>query len=97
MTTYLVCWNHDCRQTYPASDYKATDLGVNCPKCGGTLISLSGRVQISGVKKPLTTVDPAKLIETEECQECGGSGFSSPGTGYNSVCDTCGGQGQLPI
>ena len=37
-------------------------------------------------------------METEiiDCPECGGSGFSKPGTGYDSVCDNCGGQGELP-
>ena len=27
-----------------------------------------------------------------ECKVCGGSGFSSPGTGYGDVCSECGGQ-----
>lgn len=26
------------------------------------------------------------------CTECGGSGFTGYGTGYDCVCDTCGGQ-----
>lgn len=35
-------------------------------------------------------------IETVECEECGGTGFSKEGTGYDSVCDNCGGKGELP-
>jgi hypothetical protein len=35
--------------------------------------------------------------EIVDCPECGGGGFSSPGTGYNNVCDTCGGQGKIPF
>jgi DnaJ-class molecular chaperone len=34
--------------------------------------------------------------ETIDCEECGGSGFSKAGTGYDAVCDNCGGQGRLP-
>lgn len=33
----------------------------------------------------------------EECPECGGSGFSKPGTGYDAVCDYCGGQKVVPV
>lgn len=29
----------------------------------------------------------------ENCEECCGGGFSKPGTGYDSICDNCGGQG----
>jgi DnaJ-class molecular chaperone len=38
------------------------------------------------------------LVELEiiDCEECGGSGFGSQGTGYDSVCDNCGGQGRHP-
>ncbi|ULF49382.1 anti-TRAP protein [Bacillus phage MrBubbles] len=35
-------------------------------------------------------------IKTEECATCGGSGFSGYGTGYDAVCDNCGGAGELP-
>lgn len=35
-------------------------------------------------------------IELIECEECGGSGFSKAGTGYDSVCDNCGGLGEHP-
>ncbi|EJS62006.1 hypothetical protein ICU_05174 [Bacillus cereus BAG2X1-1] len=31
-----------------------------------------------------------------ECEVCGGSGFSGQGTGYDSVCDNCGGIGEHP-
>ena len=27
-----------------------------------------------------------------ECDQCGGSGFDTPGTGYGNVCGKCGGQ-----
>lgn len=37
-----------------------------------------------------------KKAETVDCEECGGSGFSKAGTGYDAVCDNCGGQGVLP-
>lgn len=30
------------------------------------------------------------------CEICGGSGFSKPGNGYDSVCDECGGRGVFP-
>jgi hypothetical protein len=33
----------------------------------------------------------------EECDQCGGSGFDSPGTGYDNVCGKCGGLRFLPI
>lgn len=35
--------------------------------------------------------------ETVICQDCGGTGFNGWGTGYDSVCDTCGGKGEVPI
>ncbi|WP_176374175.1 hypothetical protein [Bacillus mobilis] len=31
-----------------------------------------------------------------ECEVCGGSGFSGYGTGYDAVCDNCGGIGEYP-
>jgi hypothetical protein len=31
-------------------------------------------------------------VEMVECSCCGGSGFSTPGTGYDNVCSECGGQ-----
>ncbi|WP_318582894.1 hypothetical protein [Bacillus paranthracis] len=36
-------------------------------------------------------------IQTADCEECGGSGFNGLGTGYDSVCDSCGGRGEHPI
>lgn len=35
-------------------------------------------------------------FELEECNVCGGSGFSGYGSGYDAVCDNCGGKGELP-
>jgi hypothetical protein len=32
----------------------------------------------------------------QDCIRCDGSGLSTPGTGYDSVCDDCGGQSNLP-
>lgn len=32
-----------------------------------------------------------------DCKECGGSGFSGYGSGYDDVCGTCGGSGEHPI
>ena len=37
-----------------------------------------------------------KKFKTIDCPTCNGSGFSKPGTGYDAVCDTCGGQGEIP-
>lgn len=38
-----------------------------------------------------------RKFEIIECKECGGSGFSKAGTGYDAVCDQCGGKGLLPV
>jgi len=38
-----------------------------------------------------------KIPITEPCERCGGSGFSGYGTGYNAVCDECGGIGETLI
>lgn len=62
---YLVCWNHDCRQTYDSKDYKPTDRNVKCPKCGDIIISNSGKVQMSMNPYVMKTLDPAKLVEKE--------------------------------
>ncbi|MFY0516519.1 hypothetical protein ACOMCU_01620 [Lysinibacillus sp. UGB7] len=35
-------------------------------------------------------------VSTVECKTCGGSGFSGHGSGYDSVCDNCGGKGEHP-
>lgn len=34
---------------------------------------------------------------TERCHGCQGGGFSKPGTGYDSVCDDCAGQGRTVV
>ena len=34
---------------------------------------------------------------TEPCVKCGGGGFSGYGTGYDDVCDECGGRGCHPV
>lgn len=60
---YLVCWNHDCRQTYEAKLFSPTDRDVKCEKCGGTLISPSGKVTLSGTPDIHKTVDPNKWEE----------------------------------
>lgn len=44
----------------------------------------------------MTQNQKPKEIETIECEVCGGSGFDKPGTGYDAVCDTCGGLGRHP-
>jgi hypothetical protein len=31
-----------------------------------------------------------------ECDQCGGSGFDTPGTGYGNVCGKCGGLKEFP-
>lgn len=35
-------------------------------------------------------------LDEEDCTVCGGSGFSKPGGGYDSVCDGCAGAGTSP-
>lgn len=62
---YLVCWNHDCRQTYSAKEFKPEDRNVDCKKCGGTLISNSGKVEISRIADVIKTVDPDKYEESK--------------------------------
>lgn len=42
-------------------------------------------------------IDHLTCINMSDCVVCGGGGFSSPGTGYNNVCDECGGQRQRPV
>jgi ribosomal protein S27E len=55
---YLVCWNHNCQQTHPAENYKPEDRDVKCSKCGGVLISPSGKVTLSMNPYVLQTVAP---------------------------------------
>lgn len=38
--------------------------------------------------------EPPQLVA---CNQCGGSGFDTRGTGYDNVCGKCGGQKLLPI
>lgn len=35
--------------------------------------------------------------KTDICPECGGSRFSGYGTGYDAVCDSCGGLGEIIV
>lgn len=35
-------------------------------------------------------------MRTVPCAKCGGGGFSGYGTGYDAVCDDCGGLGETP-
>lgn len=62
---YLVCWNHDCRQTYDAKNFKPDDRNVACEKCGGTVISNSGKIELSNVPYVMKTIDPEKHKESE--------------------------------
>ncbi len=34
--------------------------------------------------------------DLQDCEVCGGSGFSGYGSGYDPVCSNCGGSKQLP-
>ena len=43
-----------------------------------------------GTGRLLHIYSDANLIP--ECDQCGGSGFDTPGTGYGNVCGKCGGQ-----
>ncbi len=47
-------------------------------------------------KNILTRITNALKYEIVDCEECGGGGFSKPGTGYDAVCDNCGGLGRYP-
>jgi len=38
-----------------------------------------------------------RMKQTVECEVCVGSGFSGYGTGYDAICDNCGGIGEYPI
>jgi hypothetical protein len=60
---YLVCWNHDCRQTYHSSKFTVDDRNVDCEKCGGTLISNSGKVVLCGIPNVIKTVNPERAEE----------------------------------
>jgi len=46
--------------------------------------------------KRLDVFKKKEKLEVIECEECEGSGFSKAGTGYDSVCDKCGCQGEHP-
>lgn len=48
---------------------------------------------IDGWRKIILGDKEVKIIE---CKECNGGGFSGTGTGYDSVCDNCGGKGEHP-
>lgn len=43
------------------------------------------------------TVLSSSDIKIVKCKDCDGSGFSGQGTGYDSVCDNCGGKGELRV
>lgn len=36
-------------------------------------------------------------IPTKICTECHGGGFSKTGSGYDAICDKCGGNGEIPL
>ena len=36
------------------------------------------------------------FVPTIDCPQCGGNGFSGYGSGYDSVCDSCAGEGKIP-
>lgn len=42
-------------------------------------------------------IDPEHIQPIMQCEECGGSGFSEPGMGYDAVCGNCGGKGEHPV
>jgi len=62
-----------------------------CDKCSDKWIKIGEQVE-----KELKEKRGMKITDTVDCEECGGSGFSKAGTGYDSVCDNCGGQGEHP-
>jgi DnaJ-class molecular chaperone len=59
-------------------------MDSECKRCNG-----SGRVEVFGCECGLCP-------DLEDCPRCGGSGFDTPGTGYNNVCGECGGLRQVP-
>lgn len=63
---YIICWNHDCRQTYDVKNFKAEDRNVKCEKCGDVLIAEDGDIQLSNNPHVIKTVDPKKLEESKE-------------------------------
>ncbi len=55
---YLVCWNHNCRKTYPADQFKPDDRNIKCKECGGTVISNSGKVTLTQNEYHPKTINP---------------------------------------
>jgi len=94
---YLVCWNHDCRQTYPMSDFKMEQTNVKCTRCGDTVISPSGKVQITGLPNVMPTIDPEEVKDEHEgyelinCSECGKDKWVEEGTWAldKGMCEPC--------
>ena len=39
----------------------------------------------------------AEVGESMECDQCGGTGFDTPGTGYGNVCSKCGGTSAMEL
>jgi hypothetical protein len=53
-------------------------------------------LQLREELESLLNIEAVGEIEIVECEVCGGCGFSGRGTGYDSVCDNCGGKGEHP-
>lgn len=49
------------------------------------------------INYPRSYTAAAEVGELVECDQCGGSGFETPGTGYGNVCSKCGGLKYLPV
>lgn len=65
--TYIICQNHDCRQTYPITQFNKNDRNVPCPTCKkGTLIGENGEVTLSGQPYVHKTINPKVLERIEE-------------------------------
>jgi hypothetical protein len=47
-------------------------------------------------EKNLRKAAPSPTQQLIECDQCSGSGFDTPGTGYGNVCGKCGGQKYFP-
>jgi len=54
------------------SDFKMEQTNVKCTRCGDTVISPSGKVQITGLPNVIPTIDPEKLKEERKtrCWDC---------------------------
>lgn len=83
-----------CKQAlafYANKDNYTTPINGNTPP----ILHDSGKTARQLLNE-LTTSYNKKSVGTVVCEVCGGSGFETPGTDYDNVCDECGGHGEYP-